>query len=196
MPSFHDYITDFIFTEDLPQNADIIFIPGGAYGEIAVNAAKLYHDGYAAQILVSGKYSILSGSFEGAISPSEYTDITFSDECSFLSRILTDHGVPQTAILQESDSTYTYENAIKARTLTDSLSLDIKVAILSCQAYHAKRCLLYYQLLYPDTHFLVCPVVTRGVSRFNWFQNPDKIDLVLGEVARCGTQFHDILKSY
>ena len=42
---FYDYLTDFIFTENVPENADIIFVPGGGYGEIAENAAKLYHKG-------------------------------------------------------------------------------------------------------------------------------------------------------
>ena len=48
---FYDYLTDFIFTENVPENADIIFVPGGGYGEIAENAAKLYHKGYAPLIL-------------------------------------------------------------------------------------------------------------------------------------------------
>ena len=30
---FYDYLTDFIFTENVPENADIIFVPGGGYGE-------------------------------------------------------------------------------------------------------------------------------------------------------------------
>ena len=63
------------------------------------------------------------------------------------------------AILQEKQATYTYENAIFSRKLTDKLGLDIKKAILVCQAYHARRASLYYQVCYPETEILVCPVI-------------------------------------
>ncbi len=195
MPLFHQALTDFIFVEDIPKHSDIIFIPGGSCGEIAENAAVLYHRGLAPRILVSGKYSILTGHFDGPASPKEYIGSSFSDECAFLTRVLTDHQVPLEAILQERQASYTYENAIYSRRLTDQMCIDVQTAILSCQAYHARRCLLYYQLLYPDTRFFVCPAVTRGITRSNWYKNPEYVDLVLGEVERCGSQFHQILKN-
>ena len=193
---FYDYLTDFIFTENVPENADIIFVPGGGYGEIAENAAKLYHKGYAPLILVSGKYSITDGYFSGVKSPARYRKNSYAAECEFLSDILLENQVPPEAILQEKQASYTYENAIYSKKMTDELGISVRTAIISCQAYHAKRCLLYFQLLYPETRFLVCPAVTRGISRENWQDDPVKIDLVLGEVERCGRQFHDILKNH
>ena len=35
-------LTDFIFVEHAPEQADIIFVPGGRSGEIAVTAARLW----------------------------------------------------------------------------------------------------------------------------------------------------------
>ena len=192
---FYDYLTEFIFVKDQPQKADIIFIPGGAYGEIAENAARLYDEGYAPKILVSGRYSILTGHFSGALTPLVYRSRSYSTECEFLSDVLSDNHIPADVILKEEHSTYTYENALFAKTLADQEGLSIKTAILSCQAYHAKRCLLYYQLVFPETRFFVCPAVTRDISRENWPEDSEKIDLVLGEVERCGNQFHDILKN-
>lgn len=192
---FYDYLTDFIFVEDPPEKADLIFVPGGSYGEIAENAAKLYREGYAPRILVSGRYSITAGHFAGVSSPEPYLQNSYRTECEFLTDILLKNQVPPEAILQEEKATFTYENAIRAREMTDRLGIRVRTAILSCQAYHAKRCLLYFTLLYPDTRFLVCPVVTRNISRENWQKDPEKIDLVLGEVERCGSQFHDILKN-
>lgn len=193
--AFYDYLTDFIFVEDAPEKADVLFVPGGAYGEIAEHAARLYRQGYVPRILVSGKYSITEGRFAGAKSPASYRKYSYRTECEFLSDILLKNGVPPEAILQEEEATFTYENAIKSRALTDSLGLSVRTAIISCQAYHARRCLLYFSLLYPDTRFLICPAVTRGISRDTWMLDPEKIDLVLGEVERCGSQFHDILKN-
>lgn len=192
---FFDYLTNFIFVEDAPEDADIIFVPGGGYGEIAENAAKLYHGGYAPLILVSGKYSITDGYFAGVKSPAHYRGNIYETECEFLADILLENQVPPEAILQEKHASYTYENAIFSKKMTDELGISVQTAIISCQAYHARRCLLYFQLLYPETRFLACPAVTRGISRENWQNDPVKIDLVLGEVERCGSQFHDILKN-
>ena len=45
--AFYDGITEFIFVENQPQKADVIFLPGGAYPEAALYAAKLYQECYA-----------------------------------------------------------------------------------------------------------------------------------------------------
>ena len=39
--AFYDGITEFIFVENQPQKADVIFLPGGAYPEAALYAAIL-----------------------------------------------------------------------------------------------------------------------------------------------------------
>ena len=102
--------------------------------------------------------------------------------------------VPRSAILKEDQATYTYENAIFSRQVTDGLQLDIQKAILCCKPYHARRSLLYYQLLYPDTQFLVCPVKDSRITRENWYQSRQGTELVLGEAERIGIQFHEILR--
>lgn len=180
-------ITDFIFVEHEPEKADIIFIPGGDQGAIAVKAAKLYREGYAPWILPSGRFSKPVG---------HCTIPGYETEWEFLRDILIDQGVPAVAVLEERQATYTYENAIFSRRVTDALGLCIERAILCPQACHARRALLYYEILYPDTEFVVCPTVTRGIGRDNWFLEDGKIDVVLGEMERCGSQFHEILRKY
>lgn len=189
---YYDALTDFIFVEDEPQKADYIFIPGSGYGELAQKAASLYHRGFSEKIVVSGKYSILRGTFDGPVSPPEYIGKGYRTECEFLAEVLRECGVPGEAVLLENQASYTYENAIYTRKLLGEK--EVKTAILVCQAYHARRSLLYYRLLFPDTQFFVCPAVTRGIKRDNWFKDPQKIDVVLGEVERCGSQFHEIMK--
>ena len=44
---YFDRITDFIFRSEKPEKADMIFIPGSGYGELAQKAAQLYREGYA-----------------------------------------------------------------------------------------------------------------------------------------------------
>lgn len=188
---FYDDLTDFIFVEHAPQKADYIFIPGSAYGELAVKAAGLYHAGYAGRIVVSGRYSILTGRFEGPVSPPEYRGRSYETECDFLGDLLRENGVAEEDIRRERQASYTYENAICTRKLLEGET--VKKAILVCQAYHARRCLMYYRLLFPETEFFVCPAVTRGIARESWHRDREKIDIVLGEVERLGRQFHEIM---
>ncbi len=185
---FYQCITDFIFVENEPRRSDIIFVPGGSYPDTAKYAARLYHAGYAPYIMPSGKYSILRGRFV----PPE-TEESCETECDYLCGVLRRCGVPEQAVLREDQATYTYENAIFSRKRTEALGVQVGRAILCCQAFHARRSLMYYQEQFPDTEFLVCPVVTKGISRENWYQTRQGIDRVLGELERCGGQFHEIL---
>ena len=182
-------ITDFIFVEHEPEQADIIFIPGGDQGALAVTAARLYKAGYAPYVLPSGRFSKPVGHCRIP----GYEERT---EWDFLHELLVREGVPDSAILEEKKATYTYENAIYSRKVTDSQGLSIKKAILCPQACHARRALLYYKVCFPETEFLVCPTVTSEISRENWFLEEQKIDIVLGELEKCGSQFHEILKEF
>ncbi|MGN0334927.1 MAG: YdcF family protein [Lachnospiraceae bacterium] len=187
MTKFLEELTNFIFLEDKPRKADIIFVPGSEEGTLAVTAAELYRAGYAPYVMPSGKFAKWTGH---CLIPG------FETECDYFAHILQEEGVPEGAILRERESTYTYENAIYSRKLCDAQGLEIRRAILCPQAYHARRSKLYYQILFPDTEILVCPTITKGITRDNWFLDRKKIDIVLGEVERCGSQFHEIAEEY
>ncbi len=196
--NYYDYLTEFIFVEDVPKPSDVIFIPGSRYGELAERAAELYHQGMAPVLIPSGKYSVLEKGLGETLSPKQYAGRQYDTESDFFTAVLMEHGVPASAIWQEKEATFTYENAIFSRKVLEekgaySEQRDFR-AILVCQAYHARRCLLYYSLVFPGTRFFVCPVPTRETNRNNWYQEAEKIDLVLGEVERCGSQFHAIMK--
>ena len=180
---FYQAITDFIFVSDAPEKADIIMIPGGFFPEAAEYAASLFRSGYAPLVLPSGKYSKLTGYFPGEE----------ESEWAYLSGILKRNGVPEEVILREDQATFTWENAIFSRKVLEEKGICVKKAILCCQAFHARRALTYYQQQFPDVTFLVCPVVTRGISADSWFLSKEKTDVVLGELERCGQQFHCFL---
>lgn len=194
---FYDYMTEFIFVEHQPEKADIIFVPGGNYPDSARYAAQLYKEGWAPYVMPSGKYSIVTGKFvlaeqmRDAELPKESV---YETEWDYLRGILMDNGVPSEAVLKENEATYTYENAIYSRKKLDEMGMIVKKAILCCQAFHARRCLLYYQEQFPDTEFIVCPMVTKGISKENWYQTEYGIQTVLGEIERCGAQFHEIMR--
>ena len=184
--SFLDEYTKFIFLEDEPEPADILFLPGSNEGALALRAAGLWKQGFAPVILPSGKYAKLTGAFSG--------DPAFRTEWEYFHHILREEGVPEDVIWREDQATFTYENALRSREVTDAAGLSVQTAILCCQAYHARRASLYYQVCFPEARILVCPVVTKGISRENWYRSERGIDLVLTEVKHCGTQFGQILR--
>lgn len=187
-------ITDFIFLEDAPAPADIIFIPGNGHALPSELAAQLYKSGYAPYVLPSGRYAIGTSGFAGQKSGSRIYEGEFDTEWSFMRRILMDNGVPEHAILREDEATYTYQNAIFSRKRTDEMGLHISRAIICCMPVHARRARMYYETLYPDAELLVCPAKGADVTRENWTQSETGIDTVLGEMERCGSQFHAILR--
>jgi len=192
-----DWIRDisrFIFLEDEPRPSDIIFIPGNGHAEPSELAARLYREGYAPYLLPSGRYAIGSGAFGGQKSGARIYTGSFETEWAFMRHILLENQVPDHAILREDEATYTYQNAIFSRRRTDSERILVRRAIICCMPAHARRAAMYYETLFPEAELLVCPVKNAPLTRDNWMQSADGIDRVLGEVERCGAQFHDILK--
>lgn len=187
-------ITQFIFLEDEPLSSDIIFVPGNGHALPSELAAQLYHKGYAPYILPSGRYAIGTSGFAGQKSGARLYAGPFDTEWAFMRHILLENGVPDSAILREDEATYTYQNAIYSRKRTDALQLIVRRALLCCMPVHARRARMYYETLYPEAELLVCPAQGADITRKNWMHSAEGIDTVLGEMARCGSQFHDILK--
>lgn len=182
-------IGEFIFAEDRPEEADIIFVPGNGYSQMAERAAVLYGEKYAPFVLPSGKYSISVGKFGGVLTGQERYHEDYSTEWEFLRDVLVKNGVPQEAVLREDQATFTWENAKFSRKVTDQAGIDIRKAIICCKNYHARRAVMYYQRAYPNTEFRVCPCCVDGVTRDNWTETKHGINEVIAEINRIVTQF-------
>ena len=186
---FLDQISDFIFVEDKPERADIIFVPGNGFPQMSIEAARLWKEGMAPWILPSGKYSIGKGAFTGVQAMKEKYQGPYQTEWEFLKDVLMKNGVPADAVLKEDQATFTWENAKFSRKVTDQAGINIRKAIICCKNYHARRALMYYQRAYPDAEFRVCPCCVDGITRDNWIESERGIKEVLAEVNRIVTQF-------
>lgn len=189
------FYTELIFVSDVPDKADLILVPGSDAAELGEKAALLWKEGVAPIILVSGKYSILRAGFTAPPEKEDRYPGIFETEADFLCSVMEKNGVPSEAIWKEKTATYTYENAIASRRMTEEKNLNVRRAILCCKPSHARRCLLYYQLLFPETEFLLCPC-DHEITADNWYRTEKGIDTVLGEAERLGTQFHRILREH
>lgn len=172
-------ITEFIFVNNEPAQADAIFVVGGSLPQAAEIAAGLYKKGCSDRIFIGGKYSIKRESFPIP---------EFETEYDFYKDILTKNGVPKDDIYGENQSTYTKQNAEFAQKAVVENSLNIHKGIIVCKSFHAKRCLLFYQMYFPDVKFLVITFDGFNISRYNWYKTEYGINRVLGEIDRIGKQ--------
>ena len=188
-------ISNFVFVDDALEKSDIIFIPGGSSPELGEHAAELWKQGLAPLVMPSGDVSIKTGKFNGAKTKKDIYSLDYKSDCEFLTDVLIHNGVKKEAVIQETASGFTKENAIFSRKIADHLGLCIKKAVLCCKNYHSRRALMHYSFAFPDTTIYVhsVPYIDNDmvITKENWYQSRLGIDLVLGELQRYGNQFSD-----
>lgn len=179
MAALKEYITQTIFIGTQPCKADAIFVVGGSLPEAAELAAELYHQGYSERIIIGGKYSIKRNGFPHPPYETEY---------DYYRDILLQNGVKGNDIYGEKESGYTKQNAAFAKRVVDESGFVINKALLVCKSFHAMRCLLLYQLYFPDVKFTVVTFDGFGISKDNWFQTEYGKERVMGEIKRIEEQ--------
>lgn len=162
-------ITNYIFVSDIPQKVDIIFLPGGSFPEIPEMAAKLYHEEDAKLLLPSGGVGVKIGKFSGPKSKTDIYNKEYMTDCEFYTDFLLKNGVPYDSIICEDKSSHTRDNAFMSRKVTDRKNLTIKNGIICCKSFHSRRCLMLYQLAFPEAEIIVVPIDCYGISRDNWY---------------------------
>ena len=189
-------ISDYIFISDEPEKVDAIFVPGGSHPEMPEYAAELYHKGYAKWLIPSGGVSVKRDKWPGVRSKAEIYDSDYQSDCEFFVDVFVKNGVPTEAIIEEDKSGHTRDNAFLSRKVVDEIGVEIKTALIVCKAFHARRCLMLYQMAFPNVKIKVCPVHCFNITKDNWYMTEQGIDRVLGELARCGNQFVGDVKNY
>ena len=184
-------IAKFIFIKDEPKKADIIFIPGSSNWGLAETAARLYKEGKVNKIMPSGMYFYQFGRFMNERVTDERYKGVYRTEAEFLASVLIKNGVPEENVIKEERATNTYENAIFSKELIKEMRIEVKTAILCPQAFHARRAFMTYSHLFPDTEFYVVPSNTQNITADNWHKTERGIQVVLGELKKCGEYFEE-----
>lgn len=189
-------ISNYIFVSDEPEKVDAIFLPGGSHPEQPEYAAELYHKGYAKWLIPSGGISVKSNKWHGVRSKANIYNGDYQSDCEFFTDVLIKNGVPANVIIGENKSGHTRDNAFFSRKIVDQKGIEINTALIVCKAFHARRCLMLYQMAFPKANIIVSPVYCYNITKENWFETEQGIDRVLGELARCGNQFVGDIKEY
>ena len=189
-------ISNYIFVSDELEKVDAIFLPGGSHPEQPEYAAELYHKGYAKWLIPSGGISVKSNKWHGVRSKANIYNGDYQSDCEFFTDVLIKNGVPANVIIGENKSGHTRDNAFFSRKIVDQKGIEINTALIVCKAFHARRCLMLYQMAFPKVNIIVSPVYCYNITKENWFETEQGIDRVLGELARCGNQFVGDIKEY
>jgi hypothetical protein len=161
-----------LFLRDKPAKADLAIVFGHSTAALsalrAAHAAALYREGYCPRLLFSG----------GVVGKS-----TGPSEAAYMAQVARELGVPEEAMLLETHSRNTFENAALSLTLLrDRRLLDERGTILlvSCP-WHMRRVVLTVRQVFPEgVRLLACPHEGR-CSASDWQGNPECRVTVLGE---------------
>ena len=189
-------ISNYIFVSDEPEKVDAIFLPGGSHPEQPEYAAELYRKGYAKWLVPSGGVSVKRDKWPGVRSKADIYNGDYQSDCEFFTDVFVKNGVPADAIIGEDKSGHTRDNAFLSRKVVDENGLEIKTALVVCKAFHARRCLMLYQMAFPDVEIKVCPIQCYNITNFFIKNQYFRLHRVLGELARCGNQFVGDIKEY
>ncbi len=189
-------ISNFIFVSDEPEKVDAIFLPGGSFPEQPEYASELYRQGYAKWLIPAGGISVKRDKWPGVRSKADKYNGDYQSDCEFFTDVLLKNGVPASAIIGENQSGHTRDNAFLSREAVDRRGVAISTALIVCKAFHARRCLMLYQMAFPEVNIKVCPVHCYNITKDNWYESKTGIDRVLGELARCGNQFVADIEQY
>ena len=189
-------ISNYIFVSDEPEKVDAIFLPGGSHPEQPEYAAELYRKGYAKWIIPSGGVSVKRDKWPGVRSKADIYNGNYQSDCEFFTDVFVKNGVPADVIVGEDKSGHTRDNAFLSRKVIDEKGITIKTALIVCKAFHARRCLMLYQMAFPSVDFKVCPVHCYDITKENWYTTEQGVERVLGELARYGNQFVSDIKTY
>lgn len=162
----------FLIVEDRLERADVIVVLAGGRGDERVGqAAGLYRDGYAPLVLLSGT---------GA------QRIGFSIP-DVMRRQAISHGIPPSALLFETGSTSTAEQAGEIRSVLEGRHA--RRAIVVTSSYHSRRARYVFRKFFAGSPVEVRVYPVQRDSSFNpvrWWTREEDTETVLLEYFKLG----------
>lgn len=153
-----------------PMQADVIVSLGGDEGGRVVTALSLYQAGYAKHILLTGVAPADSNSRRN------YTE--------WRSKYLIENGVPETALLFDSEARNTMQEAIKTTQLLKNNAWNS--ALVVSDPPHMRRLKQYWQPIF-DKQALQLHLIQTRTPNWNpqrWWQNQKWAQFCLKELAK------------
>jgi hypothetical protein len=163
----------YLAEEDVPQPSDLIFVFGGKTPSRPEVAARLYQQGLAAAVWMSGGNAI-------------YAQDKTLTEAEIYRGIAIEHGVPADAISTERTSITVPDNVRVSLNLLDAMSRDINSLIIVNSPYTQRRgWALFKKHLADDVAVYRVNCATKPeFSRENWYKQDNTLRVVLNEYMK------------
>jgi len=161
-------ITEYMFMEPILEKADLIMVFGTRHKEASERAGRLYLDGYAGKILVSGGEN----------------RITHENEAEEMARVLIGLGVGADDLIRENESTNSLENVLFSEKLIDKILgwNSVRKILVVTKRYHIRRAMMTLKKHFPDSVKLIpAPYDILGFNRDNWQDTDSGKENVMGE---------------
>lgn len=137
-------VWDYLAVSAEPRRADVVFVFGSADFAVPDTAARLFHEGHAPRVLVSGSFGRLT------------RDVFDKPEAHvFLDRLVA-RGVPAEAIIAEPAAASTLENVRFGMAALAARGLRPRSALLVAKGFAMRRCVATFARQHPEVRVRPC----------------------------------------
>jgi len=170
-------VFDFLQLRHTPIHSDVMLVLGTNDTRVAEYAAKIYRQGYASLVVVTGGIA-----HQGDLLSTHWQ----RSEAEVFSEVMLERGVPRAAILQEPRATNTAENFAFARQLLHEKGICVQRLLVVTKPFMQRRALATYAVEWPE----VPATFVTWASTFDQYCRwpdlpPDKIiNIMLGDLQR------------
>jgi uncharacterized SAM-binding protein YcdF (DUF218 family) len=158
---------NFLVISESPKKVDIIIVLSGDRGERLEEGARLFKEGYADEMLISG----------GVI----YNKVTIA---SLMKQHAIDLKIPVNKIIIEEKADSTYENASFCKEIL--LKNKYRSAIVVTSNYHMRRTKMIFNRVYKDTGISLtyCASLDKVYKPSKWWSNNKSIMMTISEYIK------------
>lgn len=172
-------IWDYMLVGHELKPADVILVLGSNDDRVASYAFKLFHQGLAPWLVISGdgtqhKTDLLRDAFDGQTEAEHFAEIVIKA------------GLPKDKIILETKANNTGENFSFSRPLIEKAGVNMKSAIVVQKPYMERRALATGEAQWPDIKLIVTspPFATFNEYIKDKFDPEEIINIMLGDLQR------------
>jgi vancomycin permeability regulator SanA len=138
-----ELLNRYLSASDQPEVVDLIFVFGGiSMPKVWQKTLELYEKGFAKKIYIAG-----------GVGEKSKADKIETSEAETIKAFLVERGVPNEAVVTETESTNTLENILNAKEILQPA----KKLIAISKPFHMRRTLATFAKHYPQLTVLCCP---------------------------------------
>ncbi|WP_165975964.1 YdcF family protein [Actinomadura rubrisoli] len=164
-------VWDHLVLADPLSKADVILALGCHDTRVAAHAARLWHEGWAPLLVVSGGNGKITTGWD-------------ETEARAFARVVRAHGVPDEALLLEETASNTGENITATRRLLDGRGIGVRRGILVAKPYMTRRALATARRQWPGVGWLAAAPELGYDSYLDGGDERQFIELMVGDLQR------------